>query len=210
MRVSVCASGTDRVCHGTKFIGGGLEHCGFDGRWICLVLESEEGLGFLAGDICDDRVGGCVFGSDDQDVCGGFSYGALGAACADGDGMGFDAVGGVGGIIAGRIAGGIAGEIAGGIEECSVALVDAWGSIFWVDVVVSFVVYFLVAGACRRDIFGRSRSVWGEVAAGWFFSGFVCVGRVFGVGGVVGSQLRGYWALDADGSAGGGESSGWI
>jgi hypothetical protein len=33
---------------------------------------------------------------------------------------------------------------------------------------------------------------------------------VFGVGGVVGSQLRGYWALDADGSAGGGESSGWI
>jgi hypothetical protein len=163
-----------------------------------LELESEEGFGFLAVDGSDDRVGGCVFGSDDQDVCGGLSYGALGAAWADGDGMGFDAVGRVGGIIA------------GGIEECSVALVDAWGSIFWVDVVVSFVVYFLVAGASRRDIFGRSRSVWGEVAAGWFVGGFVCVGRVFGVGGLVGSQLRGYGALDADGSAGGGESSGWI
>jgi hypothetical protein len=120
--------------------------------------------------------------------------------------MGFDAVGGVGGIIAGIIARGIAGRI----EECGVALVDAWGSIFWDDVVVSFVVYILVAGACRRYIFGRSRSVWGEVAAGWFVGGFVCVGRVFGVGGVVGSQLRGYGALDADGSAGGGESSGWI
>jgi hypothetical protein len=208
MGVSVCASGTDRVCHGTKFIGGGLEHCGFDGRWIRLALESQEWFGFFAGDICDDRVGGCVFGSDDQDVCGGFSYGALGAACADGDGMGFDAVGGVGGIIVGWI---IAGWIiAGGIEECSVALVDAWGSIFWVDVVVSLVVYFLVAGASRRDIFGRSRSVWGVGAAGWFVGGFVCVGRVFGVGGVVGSQLRGYGALDADGSAGGGESSGGI
>jgi hypothetical protein len=189
MGVLVCATRADRVCNGTKFIGGGFEHCGFDGRWICLVLESEGGFGFLAGARSDDRIGGCVFGSDDQDVCGGFSYGALGAACADGDGMGFDAVGRVGGIIAGRIAGGIAGEIAGGIEECSVALVDAWGSIFWVDVVVSFVVYFLVAGACRRDIFGRSRSVWGLGAAGWFFSGFVCVGRVFGVGGLVGSQL---------------------
>jgi hypothetical protein len=96
--------------------------------------------------------------------------------------MGFDAVGGVGGIIAGGI-------IAGGIEECSVALVDAWGSIFWVDVVVSFVVYFLVAGACRRDILGRSRSVWGLGAAGWFVGVFVCGGRVFGVGGLVGSQL---------------------
>jgi hypothetical protein len=186
MRVSVCASGPDGVCHGTKFIGGGLEHCGFDGRWIRLALESQEWFGFFAGDICDDRVGGCVFGSDDQDVCGGLSYGALGAACADGYGMGFDAVGGVGGIIAGGI---IARGIAGRIEECGVALVDAWGSIFWVDVVVSFVVYFLVAGACRRDILCRSRSVWGLGAAGWIFSGFVCVGRVFGVGGLVGSQL---------------------
>jgi hypothetical protein len=207
MGVLVCATRADRVCNGTKFIGGGFEHCGFDGRWICLVLESEGGFGFLAGARSDDRIGGCVFGSDDQDVCGGFSYGALGAACAHGDGMGIDAVGRVGWIIAGWIAGWI---IAGWIEELSIALVDAWGSVFRVDVVVSFVVYFLVAGACSGDFFGRSRSVWGGLAAGLEVGGFVCGRRVFGIGWLVGSQLRGYRALDADGSPGSGESAGWV